>query len=156
LVARPDPRADRVNRRRGQSATLAQTGDLTMQALHRWPLRLGIVRLNGLADDGFDRFVEPFRARCNAHRQKGLDATATLGEPEQLEDPAAFDAEFPPRLLDVVGGGPREGGPATIGRPGLSAPLAASRPRPIPHPYTEAHRLAEPLAHPAGSTEIGA
>jgi hypothetical protein len=50
--------------------------------------------LNGLADDGFDRFVEPFRARCNAHRQKGLDATATLGEPEQLEEP--------PYLLDRV------------------------------------------------------
>jgi hypothetical protein len=68
------------------------------------PYHSGIVRLNGLGDDGFDRLVEPFRARCNAHRQKGLDATATLGEPEQLEDPAAFDAEFPRRPLDVIAG----------------------------------------------------
>jgi hypothetical protein len=96
--------ADRVDGWHRQFGRVTQTGDLTMQALHRGPLWLGIVLLNRLRDDGFDCLVEPFRARCNAHRQKGLDATATLGEPEQFEDPAALDAEFPRRPLDVVAG----------------------------------------------------
>jgi hypothetical protein len=70
------------------------------------------VRLNGLADDGFNRFAEPFRARCSTHRQKSLDTTAGLGEPEQLEDAAAFDAEFPRRPIDVIAGTRRQAGQA--------------------------------------------
>ncbi len=135
LVGGANPCRYGAIRRRLQARHTAALSHVASQAEEAWPVRLGVVLRDCMADNGFDLDAQAFVTRPVACRQECLDPTAGLHLPQEREHATRCSSTTtrtaPCRCWRAW---PRSGGPATARSAASSRNRARSQVAPARQP----------------------